>query len=144
MTAIYCGRHFTDRELDRIRELGRILPSRQAIARAVCTEFGWRKPDGGLKATRSPQAAGGWVCLSVCWWRRARSGGRRRERRVRGTRAAGRGGAGRHPWAGWTVPEGGEKATGVADGQGRSPRAWGQRSARGDYSWKSRQVATMS
>jgi hypothetical protein len=49
MTAIYCGRHFTDRELDRIRELGRILPSRQAIARAVCTEFGWRKPDGGLK-----------------------------------------------------------------------------------------------
>ena len=49
LTAVYCGRCFTDRELDRIREMARLLPSRRAISRAFCTEFGWRKPDGGLK-----------------------------------------------------------------------------------------------
>jgi hypothetical protein len=49
LAAVYCGRCFTDRELERIRELARLLPSRRAISRAFCTEVGWRKPDGGLK-----------------------------------------------------------------------------------------------
>lgn len=49
LTAVYCGRHFTDPELQRIRDLARTLPTRQAIARTVCTEFAWHKPDGGLK-----------------------------------------------------------------------------------------------
>ena len=49
LSAVFCGRHFTDPELERIRDLARSLPSREAIARAVCTEFAWHKPDGGLK-----------------------------------------------------------------------------------------------
>lgn len=49
LPAVYCGRSFTDRELDRIRELIRILPTRSAVSRAVCAEFGWLKPDGSLK-----------------------------------------------------------------------------------------------
>ncbi len=49
LSAVYCGRHFTDPELERIRDLARSLPSREAIARAVCSEFAWYKPDGGLK-----------------------------------------------------------------------------------------------
>lgn len=47
---VYCGRHFSDGELARLGELSRLLPSREAIARAFCTEFRWLKPDGGLKA----------------------------------------------------------------------------------------------
>ena len=49
LAVVYCGRPFTDRELERIRDLSRTLPSRAAIARAVCTEFDWRRPDGRLK-----------------------------------------------------------------------------------------------
>ena len=45
----YCGRPFTPAEVERIRELTADAPHRQAVARAVCTEFGWFKPDGGLK-----------------------------------------------------------------------------------------------
>jgi hypothetical protein len=49
LTATYCGRHFTDRELDRIRALAATASSRTALSRAVCAEFVWLKPDGGLK-----------------------------------------------------------------------------------------------
>lgn len=49
LSAVYCGRHFTDPEVDHIRDLARTLPTREAIARAVCTDLDWRKPDGGLK-----------------------------------------------------------------------------------------------
>jgi len=45
LTATYCGRHFTDR----ILELARTAATRSALSRAVCAEFGWLKPDGGLK-----------------------------------------------------------------------------------------------
>ena len=49
MTVVYCGRPFSAAEIDRIRELTATEPHRQAIARAVCVEFAWLKPDGGLK-----------------------------------------------------------------------------------------------
>lgn len=49
LTVTYCGRHFTDRELERIRELAHTAATRSALSRAVCAEFGWLKPDGGLK-----------------------------------------------------------------------------------------------
>lgn len=49
MNVTYCGRPFTPAEVERIRELTADAPHRQAVARAVCTEFGWFKPDGGLK-----------------------------------------------------------------------------------------------
>jgi hypothetical protein len=49
VTVTYCGRPFSAAELERIRELTTTEPHRQAVARAVCAEFGWLKPDGGLK-----------------------------------------------------------------------------------------------
>ncbi len=47
----YCGREFTEGELDRIRQIiaDPQMAGRCAISRAVCTALGWRKPDGGLK-----------------------------------------------------------------------------------------------
>ncbi|GAI28309.1 unnamed protein product, partial [marine sediment metagenome] len=47
----YCGRDFSGRELEKIRE---IIASdeqlnRAKISRRVCELFGWYKPDGGLK-----------------------------------------------------------------------------------------------
>jgi hypothetical protein len=47
----YCGRDFSDTQLDKIRQ---IIASderlnRVKISRRVCEVFGWHKPDGGLK-----------------------------------------------------------------------------------------------
>ena len=49
MNLTYCGRSFSPPELERIRACTVVEPTRQAVARAVCTAFDWRKPDGGLK-----------------------------------------------------------------------------------------------
>jgi hypothetical protein len=46
MTIRYCGRYFTPAELDLIIELTKTHPTREAIARAVCAELNWTKPDG--------------------------------------------------------------------------------------------------
>ncbi len=46
----YCGREFSDDELACIRRLAAEPgTNRRVISRRVCEEFGWRKPDGGLK-----------------------------------------------------------------------------------------------
>jgi len=47
----YCGREFTDVELQRIQRILADHPSacRAALSRLVCEELAWRRPDGGLK-----------------------------------------------------------------------------------------------
>jgi hypothetical protein len=47
----YCGRDFTDADLERIRQLISEEPrkNRAQLSRAVCQQLGWSKPDGGLK-----------------------------------------------------------------------------------------------
>lgn len=46
----YCGRDFDATQLARIRALAdEPRTTRRALSRRVCEEFGWRKPDGGLK-----------------------------------------------------------------------------------------------
>lgn len=46
----YCGREFSDAELERIQCLaGQPKMTRQALSKQLCQEFGWRKHDGGLK-----------------------------------------------------------------------------------------------
>lgn len=55
----YCGRWFTEPELQVIRQIiasPQRHPTRAAIARAVCEALGWVKPDGQLKA-RSARVA---------------------------------------------------------------------------------------
>jgi len=47
--AYYCGREFTAEELARITELCRLLPTRRAIADALCDEICWLRPDGRRK-----------------------------------------------------------------------------------------------
>lgn len=44
-----CGRNFTAAELDHIRQLAGQLPTRAAVARAVCDDLGWRQPNGEPK-----------------------------------------------------------------------------------------------
>lgn len=46
----YCNRVFNDTEIEFIQNLA-LEPgiSRRELSRRVCQEFGWRKPDGGLK-----------------------------------------------------------------------------------------------
>ena len=46
MTVRYCGRYFSPVELDLIRDLIKAHPTREAIARAMCAELNWTKPDG--------------------------------------------------------------------------------------------------
>jgi hypothetical protein len=48
----YCGRDFTDADLDTIRRLLAASPgaSRAALSRQVCLSLGWAKPDGAPKA----------------------------------------------------------------------------------------------
>ena len=48
----YCGRPFTQEDLERIRSLIAAHPAatRAALSRGVCEMFQWRKPDGKLKA----------------------------------------------------------------------------------------------
>ena len=48
-TVRYAGRTFTAAELARIRALAAALPTRVAIAAAVCDDLGWRAPDGRRK-----------------------------------------------------------------------------------------------
>lgn len=45
----YCGREFSAKEMARIAELCRSLPTRRAIADALCDEIDWRRPDGRRK-----------------------------------------------------------------------------------------------
>ena len=47
----YCGRVFSDAEIELIRAITEDPghDTREAIARAVCSALNWRKPDGGLK-----------------------------------------------------------------------------------------------
>lgn len=47
----YCGREFTDVDLDLIRQLIAEVPrrNRAQLSRAVCERLSWSKPDGGLK-----------------------------------------------------------------------------------------------
>jgi hypothetical protein len=47
----YCGREFTDGEIDLIRELLAASPplSRYRLSREVCERLQWRRADGGLK-----------------------------------------------------------------------------------------------
>lgn len=47
----YCGRDFTDTDLDLIRQLIAEVPrrNRAQLSRVVCQRLSWSKPDGGLK-----------------------------------------------------------------------------------------------
>ena len=45
----YCGREFTEKELDIIARLIATGVNRQKLARMFCEETNWRKPDGALK-----------------------------------------------------------------------------------------------
>ena len=45
----YCGRDFSAAELKLIESLIRNHPTREAIARAVCADLNWVKPDGQPK-----------------------------------------------------------------------------------------------
>jgi hypothetical protein len=47
----YCGREFTEDEIELIRQLlaGRPRLSRAGLSRAVCEQLTWRRPDGRLK-----------------------------------------------------------------------------------------------
>jgi hypothetical protein len=47
--AVYCGRAFTPAELGVIRQLAESLPTRRAIADAVCDTLEWRRADGRRK-----------------------------------------------------------------------------------------------
>jgi len=45
----YCGRDFSEAELEVIRTLAATLPTRRAIADAACEALGWYRRDGRLK-----------------------------------------------------------------------------------------------
>jgi Domain of unknown function (DUF4338) len=47
--ARYCGRDFTPAELEQIRALAASLPTRRAIADAVCDALAWHRADGQRK-----------------------------------------------------------------------------------------------
>jgi len=48
-TVRYCGRTFTPADLEAIRTLAAVLPTRRAIADAVCDTLDWRRLDGRRK-----------------------------------------------------------------------------------------------
>jgi hypothetical protein len=54
----YCGRAFTPAELSLIRGLAEILPTRRAIADAVCDALGWHRADGRRKDMTARVALG--------------------------------------------------------------------------------------
>ena len=56
--ARYCGRDFTPAELGLIRDLAATLPTRAAIAGAVCDALGWHAPDGRRKDMTARVALG--------------------------------------------------------------------------------------
>ena len=43
----YCGRDFSDDDLTLIRRLATTLPTRRAIADALCDELSWHRPQVG-------------------------------------------------------------------------------------------------
>jgi hypothetical protein len=45
----YCGREFTECELELVHRLIAAGANRYHLSRRFCEEVGWRKPDGGLK-----------------------------------------------------------------------------------------------
>jgi hypothetical protein len=45
----YCGRDFTKDELEVVRGLAASLPTRRAIADALCDALPWLRPDGRAK-----------------------------------------------------------------------------------------------
>jgi len=45
----YCGREFTEKEIDLITRLIATGVNRQKLARMFCEKTNWRKPDGALK-----------------------------------------------------------------------------------------------
>ncbi|MGH8979583.1 MAG: Druantia anti-phage system protein DruA [Acidimicrobiales bacterium] len=47
--ARYCGRDFSEVDLALIRRLAETLPTRRAIADALCDELSWQRPDGRRK-----------------------------------------------------------------------------------------------
>lgn len=49
MSIRYCGRDFTEGELDLVASLAAALPARTAIADALCVALDWRRPDGRTK-----------------------------------------------------------------------------------------------
>lgn len=51
MNQTYCGREFTDADLELIRQLIAEVPrrNRAQLSREVCERLSWSKPDGGLK-----------------------------------------------------------------------------------------------
>ncbi len=49
VVACYCGRDFSRDELEVARALTETLPTRRAIADALCDAIGWRRHDGGRK-----------------------------------------------------------------------------------------------
>jgi len=54
----YCGREFTQADLKAIRALAAALPTRRAIADAVCDALDWRRPDGRRKDMSARVALG--------------------------------------------------------------------------------------
>lgn len=49
MSMRYCGREFSEKEVDLIHDLIATGLNRQTLSRRFCEYTGWRKPDGGLK-----------------------------------------------------------------------------------------------
>ena len=51
MSVRYCGRQFSDQEMEAIRALIEINPEvrRAGLSRLVCEKFDWRSPNGKLK-----------------------------------------------------------------------------------------------
>jgi hypothetical protein len=45
----YCGRIFSEADIELIAQLCRSLPTRMAISREVCERLDWRRPDGRLR-----------------------------------------------------------------------------------------------
>lgn len=47
----YCGREFSDKEIEEIRNMRRLYPNenRTNLSKRICKQFGWLKPNGGLK-----------------------------------------------------------------------------------------------
>jgi hypothetical protein len=49
--AKYCGREFSDKEIEEIRMMRRLYPNenRTTLSKRICRQIGWFKVDGGLK-----------------------------------------------------------------------------------------------
>ncbi len=49
--AKYCGREFNNEEIEEIRNMRKLYPNehRTNLSKRICRQFGWLKPNGGLK-----------------------------------------------------------------------------------------------